>query len=163
MILALLLAAAAPSEPAAAAVAAPPDPEASVGARPGASQRERDLHARLLARIRYDNCVRTNALAIAALDSDPETLAKAALAFCREEELKLWVSTVIECRETSNEGNRGAVCADRLMAKWRVETEREAFGCIAGTRFKPAAIGVSLCKMMDPSSARASAAASFPR
>ena len=148
MLLALLLAAAAPSEPVATAVEAPTAPG------PGASKRERALYWRLVAHIGYENCVRTNALAIARLDAEPERLAKAAVAFCREEELQLWTKTVIECRDTSDEGNRGAVCADRLMDKWRNAAELEAFGCIAGTRFKPAAIGVSICKMRDPSSAR---------
>jgi hypothetical protein len=158
MLLALLLAAASPSEPASepAATAAeePAERESSEGPKPGAGKRERANYFRLVDHIKYENCVRTNALAIARLDAGPETLARAAVAFCHQEEVKLYVSAIIECRDTGETENRGGVCADKRMARWRDIAEREAFGCIAGTRFKPAAVGVSICKLSDPSSAR---------
>lgn len=156
MLLALLLAAATPSGPAD-EVATRSGPEPAENARPGAGKRERAEYWRLLAHIKFENWLRTNALAIARLEAPPETLARAAIAFCRQEEVLLWSNTVIECRDTGRggrAGNRGATCADELMVKWRDIAEREAFGCIAGTRFKPDAIGASICRIADPASAR---------
>jgi hypothetical protein len=156
MLLALLLAAGAPSEPAT-GLAARSAPETGEVAGRGAGKRKRANYWRLLAHIKYENCVRTNALAIAGRDSPPETLARAALAFCREEEVSLWSNTVVECQDTGRggrQGNWGGTCAEELMVKWRDIAEREAFGCIAGTRFKREAIGVSICKLADPDSAR---------
>ena len=153
MLLALLLASASPSEPAAPEVAAPAVPAPLKAPPRGASKGKRAHYWRLLDHIKYENCVRTNALAIAGRDATPETLATAAVAFCRGEELKLCSSAVIECVDTGYKENNGGVCADERMAKWRDIAEREAFGCIAGTRFKPAAVGDSICRISDPASA----------
>ncbi len=153
MLVPLLLAAAAATGPVPAEAAAPASPERTQAAQVRLSKHNRIIEARLVWHRRYDNCVRRNALDIARQDAQPETLARAAVAFCGKEELDLWSNTLVQCRALGEEGDKGsreAACAKRLMDEWRIVAERIAFACIAGVRFKPEAVGVSLCKMREP-------------
>jgi hypothetical protein len=107
------------------------------------SRRERIINARLVWHVRFDNCVRRNALDIADQPQDLNTLAKAAVVLCEQEERDLWNAAFRQCRALGRGGgdsDREGACADRLMDRWLVEAEREALRCVAAKRFRPEAV-----------------------
>lgn len=117
------------------------------------SRRERILNERLVWHVRFENCVRRNALDIAEQAQDLNTLAKAAVVLCEQEERDLWMAAIHQCRALGRGGgdsDREAACGNRLMDRWLVEAEREALRCVAARRFRPEAVP-QICRIEQSS------------